>query len=547
MSQRPNNQEIAHHLSLISQLLDLDKQQWPSRAYRAAAETVATHTEDLTKSSSIPGIGPSISSTIGEFVKTGTSSRFKKLTKAYPAEALSMTVVPGVGPKTALRLHAEGIRDLESLVSAAHANKLEPKLKNAVLFAVRSQERLPLPVARLVGQEMIEQCVKRGALRAELAGSIRRGRETVKDIDLLVIAHGNAKEAILRYFKSLGQVLVSGDVKTSIRRTVKLGLREDSLSFQVQCDLWFVEADCWGSAMAYATGSKEHNVMLRSLAKQKGIKINEHGFWKGTKRLGGKSEKTLYKLLDLPFCPPELREGTEARSKIPKLVEASDLSCDLHHHSCWSPDVSKEYTQVDVAMAAKNEGLEAVAITDHSYAPGFRHTHALDDFIRKCRQAEKAAGVRVLAGVECDIMGDGSLQWNDNDLQRLDLVVAAIHKKHSVDVEHRLISAIKHPLVDVIAHPTGRMFGKRECDISVNWKKVFKAAAKHNVALEINGGDDRLDLPAELISLAIEAGCKFTLSSDSHSGGHIRYSLSNALTQARRAGLRSKHLYNISV
>jgi DNA polymerase (family 10) len=294
--------------------------------------------------------------------------------------------------------------------------------------------------------------------------------------------------------------------------------------------------------MAYATGSKEHNVALRSLAKDRGILINERGFWsvKTNKRLGGTNEKTIYRLLDLPYYPPELREGTILHDTLPDLLTAKDLTCDLHHHTNWSGDADESYSINDAVWNAKNEGLDTIAITDHSYSSKFDDS-TLNKFLNECKKASTASGIKVLAGVEVDITLDGTLQWKKKRLKQLDIVLAAIHKQHNRDVQARLIAAIKHPRVDVIAHPTGRLFGKRDIP-HVDWSEVFRVAAKYDVAMEINGGDERLDLPSELITLAIERGCKFTLSSDSHSGGHIKYSLSNALGQARRAGLTSKHL-----
>lgn len=547
MTTTPSNQDIAQHLSIISQMLSLDRQSFPSRAYRLAADVCLQQQKTIAKIAdvqTISGIGPSIAVTIAEYVTKGVSDKFKKLTSKYPAEALSMTVVPGVGPKTALKLYASGIQGIDSLVKAAHAGKLELKLKEAVLFSMRAQTRVPLPIAKLLGAKMVTDMLARGADKVVLAGSIRRGRDTVKDIDILVRAPQNKRDAILRYFRKQGTVLVSGDVKTSIRREVKAGVDASDLTFQIQCDLWFVEPNSWGAALCYATGSKEHNVALRERAKGMGIRVNEYGYFKESngKRLGGSTEKELYELLDVPYCPPELREGSELRSKSRRILRASDLVCDLHHHSQWSHDADSEYEVIDAAKAAKKAGLTTLAMTDHSYAPSFKKPNALSKFIKQCRTAEKETGVRVLAGVECDIMADGSLQWPNGDLGKLDIVLAAIHKKHSTDVQSRLIAAIKHPLVSVIAHPTGRLFGRRDIPEGVDWSEVFRQAAKHNVSMEINGGDERLDLPAELVALAVTKGCTFTLSSDSHSGGHVRHSLDNALTQARRAGLLRKHL-----
>jgi len=290
-------------------------------------------------------------------------------------------------------------------------------------------------------------------------------------------------------------------------------------------------------------------MVLRGMAKKRGMLVNEYGIYqvdangKSGKRLGGEFEKDLYRILGVPYHPPELR-GSELYTTVPKLIQRP--VGDGHCHTYWSQDADQDWTIAKLATHAKSMGHQFVCVTDHSYSPAFTKNGKLepayvDKYVKECRRAEKVAGIRVLAGIECDILPDGTLQWPESELRKLDYVVAAIHRQHSVDVTSRYVSAMNTGLVDVIAHPQNRLLGQRPAS-EVDWDLICTTAAEKGVALEINGGFDRLDLSAEIAAKAAKAGVKLSLASDCHSRAGCDC-INYAVMIARRAGLEQAHIY----
>jgi DNA polymerase (family X) len=526
---------IADKLRLLGNLLTLDGASvWKVRAYNNAAEVLsgldvpATSISDFEK---YEGIGSSTASVIEDIIKTGTTSQLESLKKKYPnaEDAFKLTCVSGVGVKKAIGLYNQGITNLEQLAAACEAGKISnSNIVRGVQLALKSRGRLPLnEVLPIILPLLWRLRQSEGVIRAEFAGSVRRGKETIKDVDVIVCSTDRAKTVAL--FKTFGDLLVEGDEKVRVMVPV------DSQT-SVQFDLLLTEEDSFGAALCYFTGSKEHNVSLRSLAKSKGYTINEHGFYTiGGKKVGGREEKELYDLLGLPWVPPELREGSEILTKVPDLVDRGDIWGDFHVHSRWSADAKDSI--MDMAIAAKNRGLKCLGITDHVEAQYGWDPALVDQRIEEIKEAERETGIKIIPAAEVGVTSEGEL-IDRIPFDKQEYLIASIHIAHHKNPVERLISAIQNPKVKIIGHPTGLMMGKRDIPDG-DWDRLFVEAAKLGVLLEINGA--RMDLPVDLIKRAKNAGCKFIINSDAHSvDGFFWQDI--ALTLARRAGLEKKDL-----
>ncbi len=535
MSAQIGNVILADKLRLIGNLLTLDGASvWKIRAYNNAADVLvaldvpATSVSDF---SSYEGIGSTTASVIDDIISTGTTSQLESLRKKYPnaESAFKLTCVSGVGVKKAIALYNQGITTLEELSAACDAGKItNNNIIRGVQLALKSRGRLPLTEVLPVVLPLLNKIRSQSeVIRAEFAGSVRRGKETIKDVDLIVVSQDRAKTAAL--FKTFGDLLVEGEEKVRVMVPV-------DADTSVQFDLLFAEEDSFGAALCYFTGSKEHNVALRSLAKSKGYTINEHGFYTiAGKKLGGKEEKELYDLLGLPWVPPELREGSDLIHQVPDLVDRGDIDGDFHTHSKWSADASDSI--MDMAMAAKSKGLKYLGITDHVEVQYGWDADKVEDRIREIREAEEATGLKIYAAAEVGVTGDGDLV-DRIPLDRQDYIIASIHISHSKNPVARLIKAIQHPKVKVVGHPTGMMMGKRDIPED-DWDSLFRECAARGVALEINGA--RMDLPVNLIKLAKDLGCKFMINSDAHATNQLFWQ-DIAITQARRAGITKSDL-----
>ncbi|MBJ6726240.1 DNA polymerase/3'-5' exonuclease PolX [Geomesophilobacter sediminis] len=528
------NTELAQIFSEIADILEI-KQDNPFkvRAYRKAALNVESYprsVDDLTHKEllEIPGVGADIAAKIEEYRETGQIKAYEKLKSEVPPGIHAIMSIPDIGPKTALLIHEQlGIESLEDLEQAAVEHRLaglrgiqqktEDNILKGIAAVKRGRERQPLGRMLPVAMEIVEALQAQARVnRIEIAGSLRRRKETVKDIDLVATAPDPF--AVMSAFVSLprvDRVLMRGRTRSSI--TLRDG---------VQVDLRVVEPESFGAAMAYFTGSKQHNVRLREMAVKRGMKINEYGiFSKDDKLLGGSEEEDVYRLLDLPFIPAVLREDQgeiEAAQAgiLPVLVELSDIRGDLHVHSRASDGA---HPLEEIAAFAQQRGLSYVAITDHSVGrPGYARGLTVERLAAQLKEIDafnaSHACFRFLSGTEMDIQPDGSLDYPDAVLRELDVVVAAIHsafKQTREQITSRIVAAMRNPYVSIIAHPTGRVIGEREA-YEVDMEQVLQVAAETGTALEINSYPLRLDVSDTVAKRAKELGVPIAINTDMH-------------------------------
>lgn len=555
------NQQIAKIFNEMAELLELkDENVFRIRAYRRAGQTIDSLPKDVTDLSdeeltALPGIGKDLAGKIKEYLSTGKIAKHEELKKDIPSGVLELLNVPGLGPKKAKQLYETlGIVSIDELETAAKGGRLkglpgiQEKTIDNILKGIelirRGSERRPLGRVLPLAQSIVN-CLKDSAPvgRIEVAGSIRRMKETVKDIDILTTS--KRPEEVMEAFVRLPQVmrvLAHGSTKSSVAT-------EDG----IQVDLRVVDEDSFGAALQYFTGSKEHNIKLREMAVKAGLKLNEYGVFKvpGEKRIGGRTEEEMYKALSLPWIPPELREDSgeieaAAAGRLPRLISLEDIRGDLHVHTNWS-DGGHDLDRI--IEASRKKGYEYIAITDHTKGLGVAHgldEKRLSDEVKLIDRAnERLSGFKVLKGTEIDIRSDGSLDLPDEALSGLDIVVASIHSgfKQSKDqITRRLISAIRNPCVSVIAHPTGRLIGERDA-YEVDIDAVLREAARHGVAMEINAYPLRLDLNDQHVRLAKEYGVMLVISTDTHTIDQFDF-MSYGVSAARRGWVEKKDVLN---
>jgi DNA polymerase (family 10) len=554
------NALVAKILYEIADLLDLDGVAFKPRAYRRAAEVVESlgePIEDLVASGEhveLPGVGDAIAKKIAEIVETGHLAYHDELRAKLPIDLYAITRVEGVGPKTAKLLYdALGVRTLADLEAAAREGKVhtvkglgektEEKILRGLAETRGVEGRTLLGLALPLAESLIARLRETGLFeRLEFAGSLRRGRETIGDLDLLAVSQDPARAAdAFVELSDVAEVLAHGESKSSVR-----------LGNRVQVDLRIVPAESFGAALQYFTGSKAHNIAVRKLAVAKGWKLNEYGLYDAADRsLAGEDEDGVYRALGLDPIPPELREDAgelelAVSGKLPHLVELADLRGDLHVHTDASDGTA---SLEDMVEAARARELEYIAVTDHARfaeviggltPDGLR---AQIDAIAKLN--ETLEGFRVLTGIEVNIQVDGSLDMPDDLLARLDWVVASVHshfRQTKDEMTARLLRAVSNEHVDCLAHPTGRRIGERP-PYDADWDAVFRAAAEHTCAVEINANPIRLDLSAELVRRAIAAGCKLAIGSDAHALEHFDFLRLGVLT-ARRGWATAKDVVN---
>lgn len=527
------NKEIAEILSSLADILEITGQD-PFRvnAYRRVARIVddlPTDVAELSASGAItevPGIGKGTAERIAEYLASGRIAAYEEAKRTIPAGLSELLLVPGLGPKTiGLLWKSLGVKSLSGLKRALRGRKIlelpgiGPKKVENIEAGVRAHEsrsgRLTLGAVLPTALEVIGALAAiQGVERADLAGSVRRRRETIGDIDVLAASAKPA--AVVRAFVKLPlveEVLAAGTTKASVR-----------VAGALQIDLRVVKPGQYGAALMYFTGSKEHNVRLRGIAQEKGLKLNEYGLFKGAKAAAARTEAAVYEKLGLPLVPPELREDrgeVEAAmaGRLPELLDGAQIRGDLHVHSNWSDGGS---TIEEVARAAKARGYSYVAITDHTRSLGIAHGLSVERLERQLEEItalnKRLRGFRVLSGSEVDILSDGRLDLPDAVLERLDVVVASIHSgfQQSEDrITGRIVSAVENPRVDIIGHPTGRLLGTRPA-YAVDLGRVMEAAAKSGAALEINCYHERLDLNDVNARRAVELGVRLALGTDSH-------------------------------
>ncbi|CCQ34343.1 DNA polymerase beta subunit protein [Halorhabdus tiamatea SARL4B] len=539
-----DNAELADRLEEFADLLEANDVEYKPRAYRRAAENVAEYPEDVADLATegvkaveeIDRVGEAIAAKIVEYVETGTIEELEALREELPVEMDALTSVEGVGPKTVGTLYeALGIQTLDDLEAAAEAGeiqdvsgfgaKTEQNILGGIDFAREAHERQLLGEARPRGERVREYLQDVAAVeQCELAGSLRRWKPTIGDVDALVAStEGPAVVEAFTDWDGADRVIEAGDQKASVR------------SGGVRIDLRVIDPSEFGAALQYFTGSKDHNVDLRNRAIDRDLKLNEYGVFdvsavaddaddqRAGERVAGESEAGVYDALDLSWIPPELRENrgeiaAAAEGNLPELVEIDDLSGDLHVHTDWSDGNN---TIEEMAAAAAERGDEYVCITDHATGPGMVGGVGLsDDELRDQRAAiegvdEARDDITVLAGVEANISATGEVSVGDEVLETLDLVVASPHAGLDGDGTDRLIEAARHPAVDVIGHPTGRQLNRRP-GLDVDVPAVAEVAAEHDTALEVNANPYRLDLEGGQVKRAIEAGATIAIDTDAH-------------------------------
>lgn len=528
------NQQIATIFNEIAELLELKGgNSFRIRAYRRAAQNldglaqdVAMLTEDELKD--IPGIGKDLAGKVREYVETGAIAKHEELKKDIPAGVLELLRVPGLGPKKAKlfydRLKITSAEALKAAITEGRLaglsgiqKKTEENILRGIAALKKGSERTPLGRALPLAEEIVRRLKNAAPVgRIEVAGSIRRRRETVRDIDILVTsARPQEVMEVFVHLPHVNRVLAHGETKSSM-------VTDEG----IQVDLRVVDEDSFGAALQYFTGSKEHNIRLREMAVKAGLKINEYGVFKGVagKKIGGKTEEDIYRALGLAWVPPELREDRgeidlARENRLPDLVTLDDIKGDLHVHTKWSDGSHDLGTIIN---AARKQGYSYIAITDHTKGLGVAHGLDAKRLAEQGREIDAAnrrlSGFRVLKGTEIDIRADGRLDLPERALSSLDIVVASIHSGFNQPREQmtkRLLAAIRNPRVSIIAHPTGRLLGERE-PYAVDMAAVLREAARCGVAMEVNAYPLRLDLNDIHVRMAKDLGVPLVISTDTH-------------------------------
>jgi DNA polymerase (family 10) len=556
------NSEIADIFYEMADLLEMQGVQWKPRAYRNAARAVDA-AEDieivLQKGGKkalmeIPGIGEALAGKIIEYIQTGKIKEYERLTGKLPEGVHAMMHIMGVGPKKAWRLYKElGIKGVDELEKACKKGKLRElkgfgaKTEEDILKGIATlrtgQERILLGKAWIISQEIISRLKKLREVRAITpAGSLRRMQETIGDIDILVISTN--PEKVMNAFTTMPdvvRVLAKGSTKSSVQ------LRDG-----INADVRVLEPKSFGAALQYFTGSKDHNIAVRQIAIKKGMKLSEYGLFRKNRQIAGKTEEEVYKKLGLGYIEPELRQNTgeiEAAKagKLPKIIGYSSIKGDLHTHTEYSDGIN---TPEEMIQAAIRAGYDYIAITDHSKSEHIAHgmeEKRLLKYINEINRLKKKydGKIAVLCGSEVNIMNDGSLDYAKKLLGQLDWVVAAVHSgfKTPKDImTKRIITALESGNMHVLAHPTGRLIGARE-PYAVDIEKVIQAAKDNGVALEINAFPARLDLKDAHIRIAVEAGAKLCIGTDSHNTNHLPF-MKFGIAQARRGWAEEKDIIN---
>ena len=556
-----HNADIAAHFEEIAELLEIQGgNPFRIRAYHNAARTVGDlgtelkvmvdQGEDLTR---LPGIGKDLAAKIVELIQTGTTAQLKELHKTIPASATEMLTLPGLGPKRVKSLMEElGIRSLKQLQRAAHSGKIrelpgfgkktEQQILQALQTHLREGERIKLATANQYAEALLAYLNRtRGVKEAVVAGSYRRAKETVGDLDILVST--TAESPVMERFIGYDEVkeVVS---KGSTRATV-------ILNSGLQVDLRVVPEESFGAALQYFTGSKAHNIAVRRLGQQRGLKINEYGVFKGDKRVAGDTEQSVYAAVGLPYIEPELRENrgeiaAAQERRLPKLIELKDLKGDLHSHT---QATDGHNSLEDMARAATKLGLDYLAVTEHSQRLTVAKGFDADRLARQMEEIDRLNteldGMTLLKGIEVDILEDGRLDLPDTILSRLDLVVGAVHSKFNLSRAKqtaRIVRAMDAPHFTILAHPSGRLIGTREA-YDVDMERIIRAARQRGCFLELNAHPERLDLSDVYCNMAKSEGVLISIASDAHSVldfANLRF----AIGQARRGWLEAAEVLN---
>ncbi len=557
------NQELASIFERIADALELKGETgFRVLAYRKAARVLADLADDVVDLDregclvKIPGIGSGIASKIHEYLTTGRMEKFDEVTAGIESGLFALLEIPGLGPKTLKmlneKLKVKDIDDLKRVLADGSAAQLpgmgERKVAN-ILKGIANVEhtgkRMYLNEAFELTEALIDHLTKERAIdKIAYAGSLRRGKETIGDIDILVTGKNSAK-IINRFinFPTVREVLAAGETKASVLIDTGIGFR--------QADLRVVENESFGAALQYFTGSKDHNIALRMMAQKNGLKLSEYGVFRKEKRVAGATEFEVYQVLGLPYIEPELRENqgeieAALENRLPHLITINDIKSDLHIHTDLSDGTS---SLTEIVAGAQKLGYTHIAITEHSLSAGYAGGLSEEELLRRCEEIDKLNsklnGFRILKSAEVDITPDGRLDYSDKTIAALDIVIAAVHQAFNREVTKRICFAIEHPLVQIIAHPSGRLIGRRP-GYDIDLDKVIECAAKHNKILEINSYYERLDLNDIWARKAKAAGVLIAINTDAHSLTDLSWMRYGVLT-ARRAWLETQDVINCLV
>jgi DNA polymerase (family 10) len=559
------NREIAAIFEEIANLMKInqDDPKWTFKAVaydraKRAIEGFHERLEDISrdpkrKLTEIPGIGEDFAKKIVELVETGECKYHQEQLAKVPASLLELLQLQTVGPQKVRLFYKEaGIKTIDDLEVAAKAGRLrhlpgmsvksEENILKALEVYRRAAGRFRLDTAYETAQQLTGYLKEFGGVEEVTpAGSLRRGRETVGDLDLLVTGRDRAGIAdhFARY-SGIAQLLAKGEDKVSVK-----------LQNDLQVDVRLLDRESYGAALQYFTGSKEHNVALRERAKKRGWKLSEYGLFQGEKALASRTEEEIYAKLDLPWIPPELRENLgeiEAAEKgeLPNLVVLGDIKGDLQMHTTASDGRA---SVEEMAQAAKQLGYGYILITDHSkavtIANGLDERRAVENIQRIKAARKNVTGIKIWAGAEVDILGDGSLDYPDEILKQFDIVLVSVHSRMNMpgpEMTARLLKALANPYVRILGHPTGRQILKRDPFV-FDLEKVFAAAKEHGVIMELNAHPERLDLCDRHLKLARDRGMKIIISTDAHSPAHFKLMQYGVVT-ARRGWLRKDDVLN---
>ena len=572
------NEEIAKIFRELSAFYEMKNDRFRARAYDRGADVLDNLTQGLddiykkdgTKGlDKLSGIGRGMAEKIEEYIKTKHIKELESLKKEMPVDMEELTAVEGLGPKSVGVLFKKlGIKDLKGLERASRAGKIrklegfgkisEQNILEGIEFLKRNTGRMTLGAALPKVRKILEELKElTGVSNVSEAGSLRRRKETIGDMDILVSVHDarpegarlaptevGAAKKVIDYFVGLPEVIKvwgKGPTKASVR-----------VKANYDMDLRVVPEESWGAALQYFTGSKAHNVKVRQVAISHGLKLNEYGVFRGKKKIAGKTEKEVYEAIGLPYLEPELREDTgevelmKKNKSLPKVIEYGSLRGDLQVQTDWTDG---KHSIEKMAMEARRLGLEYIAITDHTKSLAMTGGSDEKKLLRQMKEIDrlnkKIKGITILKGAEVNILKDGSLDIEDDVLAKLDVVGVSVHslfKMSKRDMTERILRAMRNPNVDILFHPTGRVIQKREA-YEVDMERIIREAIKTGTILEINAFPVRLDLKDEHIRMAVDLGAKFSINSDAHNYGHFKY-LEFGVAQARRGWAEEKDVIN---
>lgn len=554
------NLEIAKLFYNIADILELQEVPWKPQAYRKAAQAIETLSEDIEdlwkrrELKNVPGVGEHLAAKIEEYLKTGKLQYYENLKKEIKINIEELNEIPSLGPKKIKllyqKLHIKSIKDLEKAIQKHKVQKLsgfgektEKTLLEGIQFVKTRPQRFLYAAALPVVNTILKTFRPNPSVqKIEIAGSFRRGKETIGDLDFLAIS--SRPDKVMPAFvamKDVKSIIAKGPTKSSVR-----------LSSGMQVDLRVVNENELGSAMNYFIGSKEHNVELRKLALSKGYTLSEYGLFtlKRKKWVAGRTEQEIYQKLGLQYIEPELRENhgeiaAAQKNKLPKLVTVKDMQGLFHNHSRWSDGNNSLF---EMAQEAEGLGLKFISFNDHFGAVGITNPlteKRLAGYLNEVEKVRKKVGIRVFSGIEIDILKDGTLPLSVKRLKELDVVIASVHlatKMPSLEMTKRVCSAMEKYPFHILGHPTDRLLNERP-PIDMNLDAVFETAKKNKVFLEINGSPGRMDLSGENVKNARDTGCKFAVSADAHDLRHLPY-YSLGVNMARRGWLGKKDVLN---